>query len=280
MCARNVNLETLRSSVAAILATAVFSLLLVGYARPVFAQGPGPKTFSSPAEACHALQQAVQNGDEQEVELILGIGKEVTSSGDETVDKLERERFSQKYAEMHRLVRERDGTTVLYIGPENWPFPIPLVSSSGMWHFDSDTGKQEILFRTIGENEATAIQVCDAFATAKKQGGTKEIAEDPIVGYAESLVSASAANTAKPADDSLRREPGFQGYYFRTGKMTGRVVLVAYPVKYRTSGVMTFLVTQDGIVYEKDLGPNTSTVAQKINERRIDSSWHRAEAAN
>ena len=83
--------------------------------------------------------------------------KEVTSSSDDVEDKLEREQFSRKYQEMHRLVQEPDGSTLLYIGAENWPFPIPLVSKNGAWHFDSETDTQEIKFRRIGENEATAI---------------------------------------------------------------------------------------------------------------------------
>ena len=85
--------------------------------------------------------------------MILGCGKDVISSNDAVEDKLEREQFIQKYREMHRLVREPEGRTVLYIGAENWPFPIPLASKSGAWYFDADAGKQEILFRRIGENE-------------------------------------------------------------------------------------------------------------------------------
>src|ERR1700740_3495681 len=146
-----------------------FTLLVVIPPQSSVGQTPQPKTFSSPSEASNALFQAVKNEDERAVEAILGAGKEVTSSSDEVEDKLEREQFRQKYQEMHRLVREADGSTVLYIGAENWPFPIPLVSTNGAWHFDSDAGKNEILFRTIGENEVTAILVCDDFASARKQ---------------------------------------------------------------------------------------------------------------
>ncbi len=141
-----------------------FTLLVLGHAQSSFGQTSQPKTFSSSSEASSALFQAVQSEDEQAVEAILGAGKEVTSSSDEVEDKLEHEQFSQKYQEMHRLVREPDGSTVLYIGAENWPFPIPLVSKNGAWYFDSETGTQEIKFRRIGENEATAIQVCEEFA--------------------------------------------------------------------------------------------------------------------
>src|SRR5882762_4346653 len=145
------------------------TLLIVGSSQSSLTQKSGPEAFSSPGKASSALFQAVQNSDEEALERILGADKEVTSSNDEIQDKLERERFSQKYQEMHRLVQEPDGRTVLYIGAENWPFPIPLVSKNGAWHFDSDSGKQEILFRTIGENETTAIQVCHVLAQTKER---------------------------------------------------------------------------------------------------------------
>jgi hypothetical protein len=272
MRTRNLNIGTFELKPATIVAVAVFALLLVGYPRSGFAEEsaarPGTKTFASPTEACKALSEAIKNADEKTLESILGVGKEVTSSSDEVEDNLEREQFSQKFQEMHRLVREADGKTVLYIGAENWPFPIPLISKNGVWYFDSDSGKQEILFRTIGENEATAIEVCDEFAMAKKKDSLKADSEDPITRFAEELVNAGAANTYN--NDSTP----FHGYYFRimrnsaagtsdTGKARG-LTLVAYPADYRESGVMTFVVTHHGILHEKDLGPNTTTVAPKI----------------
>lgn len=277
MCTGNTKIRTFRSRFASIFALALFALLVVGCARPGFAQGSATKTFASAGEASDALFRAAQNSDEPELEAILGVEREVTSSGDEIEDKLERERFCRKYEEMHRLVREADGSTVLYIGAENWPFPIPLVSTNGLWRFDSGTGKQEILFRTIGENEATAIQVCDAFASAKKRRGASETAADPVVGYAQSLVSLSTAKGSKTAALPEQDPHPFQGYYFRTGKKTDRAALVAYPAKYRSTGVMTFLVTQEGVVYEKDLAPNTKTVVREITVYHLDSSWHVAE---
>ena len=169
-------------------------LLVVGFASTSFAQELRPRTFSSPGEASDALFQAAQGADEPALEAILGADKEVTSSSDEVEDKLEREQFFQKYQEMHRLVGEPDGSTVLYIGAENWPFPIPLVSSNGEWHFDADRGKQEILFRRIGENEAAAIDVCEEFAMANNASAAKAVSEDPITQFAESLASAGAAS--------------------------------------------------------------------------------------
>lgn len=237
--------------IASSVALAVFPLLIAAQVRPMYAQTSAPRAFHSAEAASDALFHAAQNRDEHQLEAILGVGTDVTSSGDPVQDKKEQEQFTKKYQEMHRLVQETDKMAVLYIGAENWPFPIPLISSKGSWHFDSDAGRQEILFRTLGENESNAIQFCESFASAKKQG--------------------NSGNT-KAGDVTSR-----QGYNFQTENTGGRVVLVAFPVKYRSSGVMTFLVTKDGVVYEKDLGPHTATIAPNLKLQTPDSSWHRSE---
>ncbi len=275
-------------------ALSALALLIGGSFQSSLAQKSGPETFSSPGKATSALFQAVQNSDEEALERILGADKEVTSSNDEIEDKLERERFNQKYQEMHRLVQEPDGRTVLYIGAENWPFPIPLVSKNGAWHFDSDGGKQEILFRTVGENETTAIQVCHVLAQAaqaKERSDTETTGADPITQYAQNLVRGGPANADNAARDTGSQSSPFHGYYFRMvtensaagsnnrvsgSRKTGALSLVAYPADYRSSGVMTFIVTKNGIVYEKDLGSKTPTVAKDL-KRGPDSSWHTAE---
>jgi hypothetical protein len=168
---------------------------------------------------------------------------------------------------------------VLYIGAENWPFPVPLVSKNGAWYFDSKTGAQEILFRRIGENEAAAIQVCEEFEIAKKEQDTKPASYDPITQFAQSLASIPNTGGSSP----------FHGYYFQivNGAAATRssaaggdnkkasVTLVAYPVEYRSSGVKTFIVTRHDIVYEKDLGPNTTTVA--LGTKARNSSWRASE---
>ena len=240
------------------------------------------RTFSSPAEAVSALVQAAHNEDEPALEAILGAGKEVTSSSDEEEDKLEREQFCQKYQEMHRLVREPNGSTVLYIGAENWPFPIPLVSKNGEWYFDSDPGKQEILFRRIGENETTAIEVCEEFAMAKNASEAKAASEDPDL-----LNSCKAwSPLARRMPDNKESNP-FHGYYFRIvtrnsasrgaadskneGKCDSGRISRGVPV-LRGHDLSS---STGGIVYEKDLGPNTTTVAPKI-KAPTGSSWHPA----
>src|SRR5438309_3512228 len=280
MRTNNMKIETLETSIVRVAGGVVsgirllpmLTLLAVGYANPSFAEESQAKTFSSPAQAVTALVQAAHAGDEQALKTILGAGSEVTSSSDKEEDKLEREQFCQKYKEMHRLVQEPDGITVLYIGAENWPFPIPLVASNGDWHFDSGRGKQEILFRRIGENEAAAIEVCEEFAMAKNASAAKADSEDAITRYAESLATAAASNGNKDSGP-------FHGYYFRVlteNHATKKALtLVAYPAEYQSTGVKTFVVTRKGIVFEKDLGSETKIQAPQMNVR-TGSSWHRA----
>jgi hypothetical protein len=267
-----------------------FAVVIGGYAQLCVAQKSGAKTFPSAAEASQALFLAVQNEDEKAAEEILGAGSELVSCGDEVEDKLERKHFVEKYQQMHRLVREPDETTVLYIGAENWPFPVPLVSSNGAWHFDSQLGMDEVLFRRIGENETTAIQTSHALVQAEKQAGTRQEGDDPISRYASNFVGAENGGPA------TQDNPGpFHGYNFRIltrqgknvpgeakgyisdGKMTGGFAFVAYPVDYRSSGVLTFIVDQNNVVYEKDLGPNTEKVAKAMTRFNPGSSWHAAE---
>ena len=184
----------------------------------------------------------------------------------------------------HRLVREPDGTTVLYVGAENWPFPIPLASKAGAWYFDAATGKAEVLFRRIGENEATAIETCHALVlTRQPQETTATDDGDPVIQYAHTLVRANAGGDASASG----KEPSgpFHGYYFRmlTGQSKGGAAgkagfaFIAYPAEYRSSGVMTFAVTQDGTVYKRDLGPDSSKLAEKMTAGSRSSGWHTAE---
>lgn len=267
------------------IAALAFILFAIGHARLSLAQPTPPRStlpqstqarsFSSLREATAALFQAAHDDNEQLVEAILGAGTDVTSSGDTLEDKREREVFSRKYQEMHRLVREPDGSAVLYIGAENWPFPVPLVPRNGEWHFDSDRGKKEILARRIGENEITAIQICKIFAATQTATGAPAVGEDPTAQFFESFASFSRDNNGAIH---------FRGYTFRfvkgsstagNSKSWESVTLIAYPVHYRESGVMTFVVTQQGGIHQKDLGPDTAAVAPKLKSR-TGSNWHPA----
>jgi hypothetical protein len=209
---------------------------------------------------------------------------ELVSTDDSAEDKLEREQFAKKYEEMHRLVREPDGTTVLYLGAENWPFPVPLASKAGAWYFHAEAGKEEVLFRRIGENEATAMEACHALVLSRQGQSTTTTADGTIVHYAETFIAMHGMNGSKtPASREAPSGP-FHGYFFRmlsgqpkNGAASAGFAFIAYPAEYRSSGVMTFVVTEGNVVYEKDLGPDTATLAKKTTAGTPFSSWHPAE---
>jgi hypothetical protein len=250
---------------AASAALALGVLLVAGVVRPCLAGPSSQTTFSSPDEAGRALLSAVQKHDEQAVTKVLGGGQELISSSDTAEDTLDRDRFVQKYQQMHRWLRESSGSETLYIGAENWPFPIPLVSHDGAWQFDSVAGSKEILYRRIGENETTAIAMCDTLTTAVTHPGTDSDADRLVKALLPDVQHAS-----KPVS--------FHGYYFHILPNPGSgFAAIAYPATYRSTGVMTFIVTQDGDVFEKDLGPNTASIARAMTSYHADATWSSVE---
>jgi DUF2950 family protein len=240
------------------LAAAALAIGICGLQQSTLARQAPPKTFSSAGEGAHALAEAVQNHDDSAVEAILGVGRDVTSSGDESLDALEREQFARKYEEMHRLVREPNGATVLYIGAENWPFPIPLRSADGRWSFDAKAGQEEITYRRIGENETRVIETLVLIEETAP-------AEESRDGYWFKAVSKQTRTT----DFAV----GTTGTRASAGKNISGIQFVVYPIDYRSSGVMTFIVTEEGRVFEKDLGPDTATRALAIEGRVQAAGW-------
>jgi len=275
-------------------------LAMTAFASPRLPEETPQQTFASAAEATEMLFQAVKSGDKERIGKILGGPTDLLSTDDEVQDDLDRGLFIQKYQEMHRIDLERHVLyvrfpvmmlpavvmTVIFtgnapagsprrsIGAENWPFPIPLVAQDGSWRFDAAKGRDEILFRQIGENELTAIATCLEFVAAERQHqGTPDTLN--LEG------SSPTSLVAKAASGSGGGDPLFlHGYYFRLlpgRKPVNGFTLIAYPAQYRSSGVMTFVVNQNGVVYEKDLGPNTSAVATSMIAFHKDSTWRAAE---
>ena len=165
--------ESNRSSTIGCLAIGVLSVSLVlgcGSAPAALAQAPGQKTFNSVAEATDAFAAAVQNHDEAAMLAILGpSGKDLISSGDPVADQNKQDTFATNYRESHQFATAADGRTFLYIGPNNWPTPIPLRQNGSQWYFDTEYGKQEILYRRIGADELNVIKVCAAIADAQRE---------------------------------------------------------------------------------------------------------------
>ena len=257
---------------------AMLAMWATNGAYPGMAQQAAQPTFASTQEASQSLFQAVQRNDEPAIANILGGPTELTSSHDDGQDKVDRELFVQKYQEMHRLGRDADGSVTLYIGAENWPFPIPLLERNGAWHFDPDAGLKEVLFRRIGENELTAIVTCHEFVAAEKRYSANPNTAD-LEGSSPTSLVAKAANKSPGGDPVL-----LHGYYFKllakqptNGKTPGRFAFIAYPAEYRSSGVMTFIVTAKDVVYEKDLGANTSALASAMAAFHKDATWRAAD---
>jgi hypothetical protein len=294
---------------------AIVILVTWCFSSPSAAQQAGQKTFSSPEDASMGLFTATQGNDEKAMLDILGAdGKQIVSSGDETEDAQGRANFAKRYQEMHRLVKEPDGTTVLYIGAHNWPWPIPLVNKGNSWYFDTEAGKKEILYRRIGRNEISTIRVCQELVAAQKEfyaAQHNEYAQkifsdegqhdglywkaadgEPQSPIGPLVASAVAQGYAKSQDGAptpyrgyyyliLTRQgkngPGGAKSYIVDGKMTGGFAIVAYPAEYRSSGVMTFIVGADGVVYENDLGKKTEGLAKAMKEYNPNSSWQESE---
>jgi len=224
------------------------------------AQQSAQPAFPSAAEATQKLFRAVQGNDAKVIANILGGPTELAASGDAAQDKSDREIFVQKYQQMHRVGREPDGSMTLYIGAENWPFPFPLVEKNGAWRFDSDAGQKEVLFRRIGENELTAIDICHQLVAAEKQFRSNPNAPSQVDSALTSLVAA-AARGSRSAQPVL-----IQGYYFRVAAKPPNAdfAFIAYPAEYRSSGVKTFIVTDHDVVNEKDLGAKTAARASTM----------------
>ncbi|MFP5228209.1 MAG: DUF2950 domain-containing protein [Acidobacteriota bacterium] len=280
----------------------------------------GQRTFDSAQAAVSALVAALQQNDSAALAKILGPDADkLLSSGDPTEDAQNRRQFLDKYAQMHRLVTEGRGLTTVYVGAENWPAPLPIAHRGYLWYFDTPAGEDQILYRRVGENELTVIQVCEQLVAAEKEYDAQPRQGSPVRQYAQRMLSgsgkqdglywpaaagagesplgpllASAEAEGYAQDTSPRRTP-FYGYYFRIlkaqgpnapggaksyltgGSMTRGFAFLAYPAEYRSSGVMTFIVGPDGVVFQKDLGPHTEQLAKSIAAYNPDATWSKAD---
>jgi Protein of unknown function (DUF2950) len=272
------------------------------------------QSFSSPDDAASALASAVKSGVRQDMLKVLGAdGEDIIDSGDEVVDKAAREKFLAAYDAKHSV--KVDGKkALLIIGADDFSFPIPLVHAKAGWEFDTVEGRKEILYRRIGRNELDAIQTSLTFVDAENEYADKDRG-DGVGTYAQRIVSSPGKKDGLywPSDNNdsplgeLAAEANaegykagsgpqpYHGYYYRIltqqgasapggalnyvvkGKMIGGFALVAYPADYGNSGVMTFIVSHAGTVYQKDLGEDTEARVKSMTSFDPDKTWKKVE---
>ena len=240
-------------------------------------------------------------------------GEDIVSSGDEVADAATRQKFVAAYDAKHQIKMDGDNKATMVIGSEDFPLPIPLARKDGMWRFDTAAGREEILFRRIGKNELDAIQTCLAYVDAQNEYSEKDRTGAGVKTYAQRIVSQPGKKDGLYWPTSQGEDPSplgelvasataqgyrvgggrtpFHGYYFKIltkqgpaasggaldyivrGNMIGGFGLVAYPAEYRNSGVKTFICSHSGTVYEKDLGPNTAKLAERMSAYNPDKTW-------
>jgi hypothetical protein len=241
-------------------------------------------------------------------------GKDFVSTQDDVQDKNSRAAFAAMSQEkMHVDVDPHNpNRAILSVGDEDWPTPVPIVRVGGRWHFDSKAGRAEILDRRIGRNELDAIVICRGFVEAQMTYAEQIHDGSGVNQYAQRIISTSgkqdglawqnpdgswggpvAEGVAKALEEGyVDKTKPFHGYYFKVlkgqgpdarlgqldyvvdGVMIGGFALVAAPSEYRVTGVMTFMVSYDGVVYQKDLGPDTLNIVKSMELYNPDKSWH------
>ena len=276
------------------------------------------QAFKTPDEAASALAAAARTGDMKALVTVLGPdGRDIVSSGDEVADADTRQKFVAAYDAKHAIVMEGDNKATVIVGRDDFPLPIPLARKDGQWRFDTVAGRDEILFRRIGQNELNAVQVLLAYVDAQNEYAEKDRTGTGFNTYARRIISQPGkkdglywpaaqgedesplgAGFARATREGYRVKEGggrtpFHGYYFKIltrqgpaaaggafeyvvgGDMIGGFAMVAYPAEYRNSGVVTFVVNHAGTVFQKDLGPNTAQLAERMTSFNPDQSWQK-----
>ena len=274
------------------------------------------QSYRTPEDAAAALAAAVKSGPRDILKVLGGAAEDIVFSGDEVADNDIRQRFSSMYDARHGIKAEGNKSATLILGPDDFPFPIPLVNTKAGWEFDTDGGRIEVLRRRIGRNELDAIQTALAFVDAQNEYADKDRGEGVGI-YAQHIMSSPGKKdglfwrddndpsplgplAAQASSEGYKAGEGmapYHGYYFRIlkgqgpdapggalnyvvkGKMIGGFALIAWPAEYGNSGVMTFLVNHAGVVYQKDLGQRTDFVAKRLTLFDPDQTWKKVDVA-
>jgi hypothetical protein len=262
------------------------------------------KTFDSPEAATQALIDAASKNDAATLKSVLGSSaKGILTSGDPKQDEAERQEFAKIANQKHHLERSsmNSHVMVLLIGDQDWPFPVPLLHEGNVWRFDPARGAVEVRARQIGENELDAIEACAAYVGLQEAYAAKKRSPAGTPEYAETVASSVASAPATsdvPKEFAEASGPNptrpYHGYFFRVLKqqgpnapggqhpyvlgktMIGGFALVAWPANYGVTGIHSFIVNQDGVVYEKDRGAQSTTPVTSYDP---DRSWTPVDSA-
>jgi hypothetical protein len=275
------------------------------------------QTFATPEDAIQALRTAHENHDKSALRQIFGPDYDKLLTGDKDQDEKNADKFAAAMAVSCKPVPDGDDKMTLEVGANEWPMAIPLVKEGGLWHFDTAAGKEEIINRHIGKDEMYALGVCRAYVKAQQQYASQNAGPNgsyaqklnSTLGKKDGLCWPSAENSADSpfsaavaqaeCDESVNNtstgpQP-FHGYFFRIlscqgpaapggkksymseGHLAGGFALAAFPAHWDKSGIMTFIVNQDGKVYERNLGEKTSRLARKMKAYNPDDQWQLAE---
>ncbi len=271
------------------------------------------KGFDTAKAAADALIQAAEKYDVPALREILGPGSDdLVASDDQVRDKARAQAFAAKAKEKTSIeISSNKKSAIVVVGSAEWPLPIPVVLRKGKWFFDTKEGKQQILLRRIGANELDAITICRGYVDAQHEYASQIHDDSGVNQYAQKIISTQGKHDGlvwRNEDGTLggpisegiakaiaegytsRNEP-YHGYYFKIlkgqgpaaplgqidfviqGAMIGGFALVAAPAEYRVTGVKTFIVSHDGVVYEKDLGKDTLNLFMKMERYNPDKSW-------
>jgi hypothetical protein len=288
----------------------LLALALVAGVAPAVAAGPAQPSFASPEDALTAMVGAMRRQLPGALATIVGPGSQAwLFSGDDVADRAAVEKFVAAYEKKHVISRQGDDRATVTVGDDDWPLPIPIVRSGTQWRFDGAAGRDEVLARRIGRNELETIQVLQAMADAQVEYARSR---PGLVAYAQRFASspgkkdglywpAQAGEPASPlgllvaqaaregyGNEKLRP---YRGYVFRMlkaqgpnapggafdyvvkGAMIGGFAIVGYPVSYGNSGVMTFMINQDAVVWQKDLGPQTAQAVAAMKRFDPGPGW-------
>ena len=288
------------------------SLFLAAFAAlPLAAaQAAGLQKFTSPEAAMEAFGNAIAGNDEQAARAMLGpdYAKMIPPTGEEI-----RYRFLEAWARSHRIEMDGAANARIAVGDKGWTLPVPLVKAAGGWQFDTRAGQEEMRIRQIGRNELAAIQVAQAYVEAQKEYAAQDRDGNGVLEYARKIKSSpgktdglywssgtgageSPLGPRLAAAEPGQEQPGsYHGYRYRIltaqgsaapggarsyvvdGRMTGGFGLIMWPATYGRTGVMSFMVNQDGQVYEKNLGPETARQATRLQTFNPDATWRKVD---